>query len=195
MKFGFDIDDTLINLREHAFDIYNRKLNQYVSKDVFHALQTVEIHEAFGLTAEQGKEMWNSSLEEIYYTNCPPYPHAIDTLQQLIKQEHEIYYITARTKEHGERTKEWLKENGFPIRDDRFFYGMQDHEKVQIIQELNLDYYVDDKPAVLNTLKDSKLQVIVKDQSYNRHLNVTRVIHWNDLGNVIQENRIGEIKK
>ncbi len=28
MKFGFDIDDTLINLREHAFHIYNKKLNK-----------------------------------------------------------------------------------------------------------------------------------------------------------------------
>ena len=28
MKFGFDIDDTFINLREHAFHIYNKKLNK-----------------------------------------------------------------------------------------------------------------------------------------------------------------------
>ncbi len=28
MRFGFDIDDTLINLREHAFQLYNKKLNQ-----------------------------------------------------------------------------------------------------------------------------------------------------------------------
>ena len=26
MKFGFDIDDTLIDLRRHAFHIYNKKL-------------------------------------------------------------------------------------------------------------------------------------------------------------------------
>ena len=67
MKFGFDIDDTLINLREHAFQIYNKKLNQNVEVDLFHALDKVEIHELFGMTAEQGSEMWNGSLEEIYY--------------------------------------------------------------------------------------------------------------------------------
>ena len=59
--------------------------------------------------------MWSSSLEEIYYTSCPAFPSAVETLQELEKKGHEIYYITARPKEHGERTKEWLKENGFPV--------------------------------------------------------------------------------
>ena len=72
-------------------------------------------------------------------------------------------------------------ENGFPVQDDRFFYGMQDDEKVHIIQELQLDYYFDDKPAVLTTLNNETLKVIVKDQSYNRHLDILRLIHWSDL--------------
>ena len=32
MKFGFDIDDTLINLREHAFNLYNKKLEKNVGR-------------------------------------------------------------------------------------------------------------------------------------------------------------------
>lgn len=186
MRFGFDIDDTLINLREHAFNIYNKKLGKNIALDVFHALNKIEIHEPFGLSGEQGKEMWNRSLEEIYYTSCPPYPSAVETLQGLDKQGHEIYYITARPKEHGERTKEWLKGNGFPVRDDRFFYGMQDHEKVQIIKKLKLDYYFDDKPEVLNTLMDESLQVFFKDQSYNRHLEIPRILNWADLKDIIK---------
>ncbi len=55
MKFGFDIDDTLINLREHAFQLYNKKLNQDVEIDLFHALDKVEIHELFGMTNRAGK--------------------------------------------------------------------------------------------------------------------------------------------
>src|SRR6476620_11581546 len=93
MKFGFDIDDTLINLREHAFQLYNKKLNQNVEVDLFHALDKVEIHELFGMTAEQGSEMWSGSLEEIYYTSCPPYPNAVDVLQRLEQEGHDIYYI------------------------------------------------------------------------------------------------------
>lgn len=186
MKFGFDIDDTLINLREHAFHIYNKKLEQDVALEVFHKLNKVEIHEPFGLTDEQGKEMWESSLEEIYYTTCPLFPDALETLQALDKGGHEIYYITSRPKEHGERTKKWLKEQGFPVRDDRFFYGMQDGEKIEIIQELQLDYYFDDKPAVLNTLTHDSLRVVVKDQSYNRYLELPRLIHWADFHKITE---------
>lgn len=181
MKFGFDIDDTLINLREYAFNLYNKKLKKNVGLDVFQELKRVEIHEAFGLTDEQGSDMWNSSLEEIYYTFCPPFPDAIDTLHELVNKGHEIYYITSRPKEHGERTKKWMIEKGFPVQDDRFFYGMQDDEKVHIIQELQLDYYFDDKPAVLTTLNNETLKVIVKDQSYNQHLDILRLKHWSDL--------------
>ncbi len=185
MKLGFDIDDTLISLREHAFHIYKKKLGKKVDIAAFHALDKVNIHEIFDLTEEQGKHMWISSMEEIYFTDCPPYPAAIETLQELDKQGHEIYYITARPKIHGERTMQWMIDKGFPVRDGRFFYGMQDEEKIHIIKELNLDYYFDDKPAVLNTLDRDTLKVYVKDQSYNRHLDIPRIIEWTDLPKIL----------
>nr|WP_263326726.1 HAD family acid phosphatase [Neobacillus sp. Marseille-Q6967] len=185
MKFGFDIDDTLINLREHAFTIYNQKLKKNVPLNVFLELKRVEIHEPFGLSDEQGIEMWNQSLEEIYYTTCPAFPNALQTLQQLKKQGHEIYYITARPKEHGERTKKWLIEQGFPVEDDKFFYGMQDHEKVDIIKNLKLDYYFDDKPAILETLSNHSVKAVLKDQSYNRNKNIPRIVNWTDFKEII----------
>ena len=186
MKFGFDIDDTLINLREYAFHLYNKKLNKNVSLDVFNALKTLEIHEAFGLSKEEGNKLWNSLLEEIYYSSCPPFPYAVETLQELDRRGHEIYYITARMKVYGERTKKWLMENGFPVHENRFYYGMDDTEKVHIIEELGLDYYFDDKPAVLETLSHLKLQVFAKDTSYNRHLKIPRITSWSELNEIIK---------
>ncbi|MBP1933086.1 5' nucleotidase, NT5C type [Ammoniphilus resinae] len=186
MKFGFDIDDTLINLREYAFHLYNKKLKQDVSLDVFNELKTLEIHEAFGLSKEEGNKLWNSLLEEIYYSSCPPFPHAVETLQELDRQGHEIYYITARVKEHGERTMKWLKGNDFPIQEDHFYYGMDDTEKVHVIEKLGLDYYFDDKPAVLETLSNLKLQVFAKDTSYNRHLKIPRITSWLELNQIIK---------
>ena len=185
MKFGFDIDDTLINLRGHAFQIYNKNLNHNVDIALFDALDKVEIHELFGMTAEEGSKMWNDSLEEIYYTSCPPYPGAVETLQKLEKEGHEIYYITARPKEHGERTREWMIEQKFPVHKDRFFYGMNDEDKVHIIKDLELDYYFDDKPAVLETLGDCQLKSFAKTQSYNRHLEIPRISDWSELDDLL----------
>jgi uncharacterized protein len=180
MKFGFDIDDTLINLREHAFNIYKKKLNKAVPQREFHNLKRVEIHEPFGLTDDEGSALWNSTLEEIYYTDCPSFDNAVEVLNKLYEQGHDIYYITARPKDHGERTKEWLREQGFPIVDDYFFYGMQDHEKVTIIKDLQLDYYVDDKPAILETLAEQPITLLLKDQSYNRDYQANRIVNWSD---------------
>ncbi len=188
MKFGFDIDDTLINLREHAFHLYNQKLNKEVGLDVFHSLKTVEIHEAFGLTADEGEQMWNSSLDDIYYTSCPPFPYAVETLQELVKQGHEVYYVTARPKEHGKRTMQWMIDNGFPVHKDQFFYGMKDSEKVGIIQELELDYFFDDKPAIIETLSDLPLIAFLKDTSYNKNLEMPRITCWSELKDIVKSN-------
>lgn len=180
MRFGFDIDDTLINLREHAFHIYNKKLNKDVGLEVFHQLKTVEIHEAFGMDKVEGGKMWTSLLEEIYFTNCPAFDGAIEFLNGLQAEGHEIFYITSRPIEYCPRTKEWVKNLGFPVKDEHFFCGMQDQEKINIIKDLKLDYYFDDKPAVLETLRDIPTKVYVKNQSYNKEINIPRVNNWNE---------------
>ncbi|KGR81205.1 MULTISPECIES: 5' nucleotidase, NT5C type [Lysinibacillus] len=180
MKFGFDIDDTLIDLRAHAFSLYNKKLGKNVSFETFQAIQRVEIHEPFGLTDEEGSAMWNSVLEEIYFTDCPSFEGALKTLQTLAEQGHDIYYITSRPKQYCAQTKAWMEAQGFPITDGHFFCGMQDAEKVAIIKELALDIYVDDKPAVLETLHDVTTKVILKNQSYNQHVNLPRLDDWQE---------------
>ncbi|ANU26640.1 5' nucleotidase, NT5C type [Planococcus versutus] len=185
MKFGFDIDDTLINLREYAFHYYQKQLEQHVDIAIFHALTRVEIHEAFGLTNEEGKNMWNRSLTFLYFTDCPVYPGALDLLRHLQSEGHEIYYITSRPSEYTEKTFSWMIQQGFPIVRENFFCGMKDSEKVDIINNLQLDYYFDDKPAVLNTLLGESVKVIVKDQSYNRNLNLPRVRHWSESSELI----------
>lgn len=185
MKLGFDVDDTLINLREHAFHLYNQKLQKNVPIEEFRALKTVNIHRPFGLTDEQGRKMWQDLREEIYFTNCPPFPGAVETLQDLDKAGHEIYYITSRDRKYCKQTKEWLKKAGFPIRDERFFCGMKDPEKIKIIDAIGLDFYFDDKPAVLETFIDSEVKVYMKTASYNQHLELPRIGSWADLKNIL----------
>ncbi|QFF99315.1 hypothetical protein PB01_11030 [Psychrobacillus glaciei] len=185
MKFGFDIDDTLINLREHAFHLYNKKLNQNIGIEVFRSINTVEIHEAFGLEKEVGNAMWVSLMEEIYFTDCPAFEGAIETLQQLIKDGHEIFYITSRPKKYCTQTREWMKAQGFPVQDHHFYCGMQDDEKIATIKELELDFYFDDKPAVLETLLEVATKVYIMDQSYNQHVDLPRMKQWSELEKII----------
>ncbi len=185
MKFGFDIDDTLIKLREYAFHYYQQQLNQQLSPAIFHELPRVEIHEAFGLSDKEGKAMWHRSVEFLYFTDCPLYTGARELLKQLASDGHEIYYITSRPIDYTERTYDWMVKQGFPIVRENFFCGMKDSEKVDIIKNLQLDYYFDDKPAVLQTLMGESVNVMVKDQSYNRHLDLPRVEHWNELGDLL----------
>lgn len=185
MKFGFDIDDTLINLRGHAFSLYNEKLGQSLSMDVFDAIPTVEIHAPFGLTNEEGSAMWKSHMEAIYFTNCPSYEGARETLQALVAAGHDVYYITSRPKQYCARTREWMVAQGFPVAQGHFFCGMQDDEKIATIQALALDVYVDDKPTVLKTLASLKTKVIVANQSYNQQVELPRLTTWADFDTLV----------
>lgn len=181
MRFGFDIDDTLIDLRGYAFQLYNKKLNQNVGFDVFQAIKTIQIHEAFGLDAKAGGELWNSLRDEIYYADCQLFEGALEMLQELDREGHDIFYITARPPEHCERTRDWLKQRGFPVRDDYFYCGMKDEEKIETILKLKLDYYFDDKPAVLETLLNVPTKVYAFNNSYNQELKTPRIKHWSEL--------------
>jgi uncharacterized protein len=189
MKFGFDIDDTLINLREHAFHLYNKKLKQSLPLETYNVIPTLEIHRPFGLSDQEGSRMWKDSLEEIYYTDCSPFPFAVEMVKDLVKEGHEVFYITSRPREHCERTKNWILKAGFPVLEGSFYCGMQDSEKIKIILEIGLDYYFDDKPAVLETLADSNLKVYAKDNSYNKHLPLLRIHCWSELKNIIKQSR------
>jgi uncharacterized protein len=185
MKLGFDVDDTLINLREHAFYLYKRRLKKDIPIEAFRELKTIAIHKPFGLTDAEGRQMWMDLREEIYFTDCPPFPFAVEVLQELEQAGHEIYYVTSRDGEHCEQTKAWLQNAGFPVHDDRFFCGMKDPEKVQIINQLCIDYYFDDKPAVLETLANSPTKVYVKNHPYNQHLELPRIDSWEDLREIL----------
>jgi len=186
MKFGFDIDDTLINLRERAFHVYNEKLNQQLTLEQLYAIKTLEIHEPFGLNHEQGRRMWEQNVDNVYYS-CDPFPHAIEALQDLAEKGHSIYYITARPLSHCARTKQWLIDNHFPVQEGHFFCGMNDNEKANIISKLELDYYVDDKPAVLETLSNLSLKVFMKDQSYNQHITFPRITSWSEFKRLLDD--------
>ena len=106
-----------------------------VGEDVFEQIPTVEIHNAFGLTSEQGGQMWKDSMQDIYFTDCPSFEGAKETLQALADAGHEIYYITSRPKGYCKETRDWVKAQGFPVVDERFYCGMQDHEKIDIIKK------------------------------------------------------------
>lgn len=178
MRFGFDIDDTLIQLRQHAFHLYNEELGQNLEQHVFDAITRIEIHEPFGLTNEEGQAMWKRMNEKVYFTNCPPYDEAKELLWQLRREGHDIFYVTARPIDSCLRTRQWMIDQGFPVDDNHFFCGMADEEKLAIIAELDLDVYVDDKPKILHSLKELRTKVVLRDQPYNRDEPFERISHW-----------------
>ena len=52
---------------------------------------------------------------------------------------------------------------------------------------MRLGFDIDDKPAVLVTLGGLELRAYVRDNSYNRHLELPRITDWMELLDIVKE--------
>lgn len=189
LKIGFDIDDTLNNVRFRAAEIFNRELSLSIETNEVLNHSNIHLYSLFGLSELKGKELWKKHQNEIYSTNIP-LDSSVECLNQLFREGHQIFYITARsnTKENVLMTKEWLKTNGFPFHESRFYIGMKDEEKAKIVTDLNLDLYFDDKPSVLSVFennKSTKPLIVKRSHTYNEHLSFPSVSDWSSIFDIL----------
>lgn len=180
MRFGFDLDDTIINLRDYALKIYSEELQQVPDRAHFERLTTIGIFDLFNMTKEQENELWHKLAPKIYSGPSELFPHAQATLTQLAAEGHDIFYITARESTHCTITEQWLQQRGLPLQKGHLYCGMADDEKAAIITDLKLDYYVDDKAPILHSIAHLATQPILKDQSYNQQAPFPRLYDWKD---------------
>ena len=57
------------------------------------------------------------------FAKCPPTKDARDAIAWLIDQGHEVWILTARTKEYHGKIETWLKRNAPRVRPNKFEFG------------------------------------------------------------------------
>lgn len=185
MKIGIDIDGVLTNYTEFIMDyatkyFYENKIDYKICPTKY------DEEETFNLPYEGCIEnFWNEYLGE-YAQNYPARKFAAEVITKL-KQENEIYIITARNEEglpkelYGKMqtmVKKWLKDNNIEY-DKIIFSG----SKLEICKQENINIMIEDKPSTIIEMA-KHIPVLCFDAPYNKDVagkNITRVYSWYDI--------------
>ena len=145
-KIAVDIDDTLYSFSEAA----RKCMREW----------PLEERHIFARAAEEPWTEWNSVnplcdnrfLEVIDKVHSPqsilaqkPFPHAVQVLQRLSAEGHELVYISSRADETYGPTWEWILQEGFPTEDYEFIVTFRD--KVPLLGDTR--YIFDDRVKTL----------------------------------------------
>lgn len=191
MRIGIDIDGVLVDLVKFVADYgskfcYENKIQYTVKKDEYNEA------EALGITNEQAEKFWNTYLT-FYAQKYPARDFAAEVIKKL-KQNHEIYIITARNEEglpketYGkmqDMVKRWLLDN--KIEYDKLIFT--EENKLTTCIENKIDTMIDDAPHNVKEIS-TRIPVLCFDNPYNVSLegnNITRVYSWYDILNKIEK--------
>ncbi|MFV9510941.1 5' nucleotidase, NT5C type [Tepidibacillus sp. LV47] len=178
MRIGVDIDGTIKQTQKAAIQLYNEELNMDVKEE---EVTTFYLDEPFGLSYEEGRKLWRK-LEAKIYTIGIPLEGAPEALQQLKKEGHEIFFITARPNVKRIRaiTEAWLQKHGFPFDGTNLYMNI--HDKGKIAKDLRIDLFFEDDPEHLDRLLAANIHTVIVDARYNQHYNqaIPRIKDWTE---------------
>ena len=182
MRLGFDLDGVLADFTTK----YAELLVQMTGRDLLppdwreqlatNAWPTVWFWEReLGYTKDEEGKAWKDHIlkeEHDFWCRLAPLESndTFDRIERLQCEGHDVYFVTTRP---GQRAKEqsevWLM--GWGIYNPTVLIALG--SKVPIIQALNLDFYIDDKPETMVELCQAMgydKHFYLKDAPYNQHV-------------------------
>lgn len=129
-KIAVDIDDTLYSFRDASKDALFFLAQKYDDKEILSAAYT-EALQWRTLHDVAGGEILAEAIELAHSPEVMaqqrPYLGASETCVALVREGHELLFISNRDEKSAEPTREWLWDNDFPVRQPPTYgYGNED---------------------------------------------------------------------
>lgn len=177
LKIGFDIDGT-ITTPDNLVPLIQRRFKEDFK---YEDLVEYDIDKVLGVSKEDVIEFFKEN-HELIILNPNMMTDSVKTINLLIEEGHELYLITARHDSTKEDTFKWLKMEGILVNESKVYF-VGNHNKEELIQELDLDIYVDDRLETLlevNRVTKGKCKTILIDAPYNRNYEERDIIRVRD---------------
>ncbi len=178
MNLGFDIDGVISNFTSQFTTIVQKK---YGIKLTDADMYSYDISLVLGITKDEVADIVTETLK----SNLPLNPMAKETLDKLTADGHNIYLLTARSKDLIEHTSNWLKENGIAYRN--LFYLMAGKK---CLADVSIDLAVEDNLEEAIELTKKVEHVLLFNQPWNKTKNVKglikRVYNWTEIYEEVQ---------
>ncbi|HKL24460.1 MAG TPA: hypothetical protein VJ912_03935 [Candidatus Nanoarchaeia archaeon] len=196
MKIGIDIDDVIAEFRKGFLRYYQKKKDF----DINRAYVVDRIRDYFINKEEVGDEIENFHFTE-EFENLEIVKGSEKSINLLYK-ENQITFITARPKEHSERTKRFINkyfpENLKIIHSEEAenFSKKRIQTKGDICEIEKIDIMIEDKPCYAIDCAKRGVFVFILERPWNKHYNfrnynnIEIVKDWNEIFNKINKMKI-----
>ena len=185
MNIGIDIDDTIANTNT-SIDTFAKEYTEKVLKrnfkinNVYDILDPMWAKYLYGWSIEEDAKFWEDNYE-LTMENVTIKDGASRVINELYKNN-KIIIITARADNQKIRnlTLDWLKEND--IHYHKIFMGHLD--KKRIIQENNVDIFIDDNFKNCKEASNLGVRTLLMDSRLNKNFNdekIKRVFSWDEI--------------
>ncbi len=188
MKIGIDTDGVLTDMTTFLSSKGQQRLNRepvephaYRMDRMFRATRREKLRYGMGIFID-------------YCKNCPPRDGAQRVVDQLNRDGHELYEITARkfaTRKNplGRYSKKmllsWYEKHGFEF--DKIFFCKERKacmDKARVCRDNGVQIMIEDRPDIAVNLADSGIPVLLFDAPYNHDTHgdlITRVHSWDEV--------------
>ncbi len=196
MNIGIDIDDTI----SETFEILLPYAQKYTIEELGkegtidfnkECVNHYYIEEMFNWSKEESVRFWNKYIDEIL-ENVNIKVFASDIIKRLKEKGNNIFLITARwnTNENNVEnvTIKWLENNNVIY--DKLFLNAEANRKVQIVEENNIDIFIDDSFENCKDVSErTKAKVYMMNTRVNEKFslqNIKRVYSWSEIEHLIK---------
>ena len=172
MRIGVDIDGVIAD----SYTVWLQELNRHYGKNIT-VLKDYEMHLVFDVPWDDMNDFFVRNTEKLL-SMPKPVPGAKEGIESLIREGHEVIYVTARTPEEEAVTMRWLAKYGIPY-EHVLFTGF--NSKVNLVKQWGMAAFVEDYLVNARAIAETGVAVLLYNASYNQGelpVGITRCHNW-----------------
>jgi len=181
VRIGVDIDGVISD----SYPLWLKELNRHYGKNIT-VIDNYDMHLAFGVTMEDMNNFFETNVERLLMMP-EPIPGAKEGIDTLLREGHEVIYITARTPEQKDLTVRW-----FVMREIHHEHVLCTGfgSKVDVVKQWGIEAFIEDYQVNAKLIAECGVPVFLLDASYNQEelpSGIIRCHSWEEIISGIQE--------
>lgn len=168
-KIGFDIDGTIL-MNDNKYNLLRDKFEGFDENIHYTIYPLGDSLKMNGFVPENfSNKGFYMENKEIIFGKGTFYEGFIEFYNLLIKNNYEIFYITARDKQYEGFTKELFKLNNIPYDN---VYHLGSYNKIETLKNLNIEWFFEDNIKNIEMiLSATNIKTGFIEAPYNKQFN------------------------
>jgi len=185
MKIVCDIDECVVEYLEGFCKYYNNKNGDKIRVEDFYEFDFFSV--LARLSDNRGARLMSGYLNSSYFDNMNFIDGAREGIE-LLADSHGLSFVTARSEDHIEKTKDYF-ERHFPNR--RFDIYFEPKGKMGRIEDLSPNLIIEDSIASVE-YADEGFDVLLLDKKWNKNIEHDRIYRCRDWKDILD--KVGVLK-